>query len=402
MMGTGGISYEEGRIGRGGRLSYTSPVNSCLFPCTILPILRDRYHRRNMALNHPYRRFQIPSNAPFELKPSHGKGWGAFATRPIKRGDVILREGPLFSIRKPHEDITEADVRAALEQLSPAEQQQFMSIRDNAQRPFARMELALVNNSFRLSESPEAHGLFPLYSRLNHSCIPNTKGPGSELELKEGVMTCHALCDISAGEEILITYNQHFGCWTRAERHRQLGFVCHCPACEIGTPFQALSDMRRTLIRGLQYLTLGVDFGPSPASPASPASPLIVDSKLKAAAEALAIPISTRLIADLLLFCLRDAEGILDDFHIKRNLPGMKFVASLFRDQSSERIAKCAMARETWPEKFCVACGLYGRKDAHDPAYPFVFKGARALMRLRASGVPGPFRLSTLHEVREC
>jgi hypothetical protein len=56
-----------------------------------------------------------------EMKPSPGKGWGAFATRRIERGAMILREKPLFVIRKPHEEITEEDVWAAFQQLIPSE-----------------------------------------------------------------------------------------------------------------------------------------------------------------------------------------------------------------------------------------------------------------------------------------
>ncbi|KAJ5965108.1 uncharacterized protein N7479_004984 [Penicillium vulpinum] len=37
-----------------------------------------------MSANHPYRSLQLPPDAPFELKPSPGKGWGAFATKRIR------------------------------------------------------------------------------------------------------------------------------------------------------------------------------------------------------------------------------------------------------------------------------------------------------------------------------
>ena len=75
-----------------------------------------------------YRSLHVPSDAPFELKPSSGKGWSAFATRRIERGAMILREKPLFVIRKPHEEITEEDVWAAFQQLIPSEKQQFLGL----------------------------------------------------------------------------------------------------------------------------------------------------------------------------------------------------------------------------------------------------------------------------------
>jgi SET domain-containing protein len=59
----------------------------------------------------------VPSDAPFELKPSPRKGWGAFAIRRIERGAMILKEKPLFVIRKPHKEITEEDIWAVFQQL---------------------------------------------------------------------------------------------------------------------------------------------------------------------------------------------------------------------------------------------------------------------------------------------
>lgn len=62
-----------------------------------------------------YRQLRIPADAPFELKPSPGKGWGGFATRHIKKGSVILREKALFTIANPNRfDITDEDVLRGL------------------------------------------------------------------------------------------------------------------------------------------------------------------------------------------------------------------------------------------------------------------------------------------------
>jgi hypothetical protein len=310
----------------------------------------------------------MPSDAPFELKPSPGKGWGAFATRRIERGAMILREKPLFVIRKPHEEITEEDVWAAFQQLIPSEKQQFLSLRDNASRPFTHMTQACAENSFAISNSirpqandPPIHGLFLLHSRFNHSCIPNSKVPITG----EEIIASFATRDIVAGEEITFCYNTDFECRTRHERHQALRFVCDCKACLTDTPFQQLSDMRRTLIRGLQYLTLGVDLN---GQKQGSASPIIVDSKLKKTAEDFSIPLSARLIYNLLVMCLLEEEGLLDDFMVERFNPGLLQITALFQTGSNARIARQAMAQETWQEKFCVAFGLYGRGDVADHA----------------------------------
>jgi hypothetical protein len=271
---------------------------------------------------------------------------------------LILREKPLFVIRKPPEEITEHELWAVFHQLAPREKQQFMCLRDNASRPFSSMTDALAENSFRISKSPPAHGMFLLHSRFNHSCIPNSKIPETSTE----TIQSFAIRDIVPGEEITFCYNTDFEYRTARDRHRELRFMCDCRACLIGTPFQQLSDMRRTLIRGLQYLMRGVDLdGQRHGS-----SPIIVDRNLKRVAEDLSIPISSRLIYQLLTMILVDDEGLLDDFRLERMKPGILPVSKWFRTDSNVTIARRAIAQETWLGKFCVASTLFGRGDEAD------------------------------------
>lgn len=167
------------------------------------------------------------------------------------------------------------------------------------------------------------------------------------------------------GEEITFCYNPDFECSNRYERHQTLRFACDCKACLPETPFQQLSDMRRTFMRGLQYLTLGVDLnGQRQVS----TSPIIVDSNLKKAAEDFRIPLSARLIYDLLGMFLLEEEGLLDDFMVERIYPGIMNIASFFQTESIASIARLAMTQKTLLEKFCMALRLYGRADVADHA----------------------------------
>ncbi|KAF2460037.1 hypothetical protein BDY21DRAFT_316868 [Lineolata rhizophorae] len=333
-----------------------------------------------MSQNHPYRSFEVPSNAPFELKPSPGKGWGAFSTTKIDRGAVILKEKPLFVIRKPHEQITEEDVWTAFQHLAPSAKQHFLNLRDNACGPFTHMTKAFAENSFEVSNrtwlgasiSP-VHGLFLLHSRFNHSCIPNSKIPTNSDE----IVTSFATRDIMAGEEITFCYNDDFECRNRHERHQALRFACNCKACLIGTPFQQLSDIRRTLIRGLNYLTHGVDVNGQRQE--GPTSPIIVDRELKKAAENFCIPLSSRLIYELLVAYLLEEEGLLDDLRLERLNPTLWQITGSFHTESNASIARLAMKQKSWLEKFCMAFGLYGRADVADHV---VSKGLRMLRGL--------------------
>lgn len=309
----------------------------------------------------------MPGNAPFELNPSPGKGWGAFATRRIKQGATILREKPLFVIRKPHQQITEEDVRTAFQHLTPSAKHHFLHLRDDACVPFTYMSEAFAENSFEINSiGPQAkispgHGLLLLLSRFNHSCVPNSMVPITNDE----IITIFATRDIMPGEEITFCYNTDFECRNRYERHQALRFICDCKACLPGTPFQQLSDMRRTFLRGLQYLQRGVDLN---GQKQDSTSPIIVDPDLKKAAEDFRIPLSSRLIYGLLVLCLLDEEELLDDLTAERLYPGILQLVTVFSDEEPRCIARLAVTQKTWLEKFWTAFRLYGRTDAADHA----------------------------------
>lgn len=308
----------------------------------------------------------MPANAPITLKPSPGRGWGAFATKEIKQGAIILREDPLFIIWKPHQEISGDDVWGAFQRLKPFEKQQFLLLRDNGSQHFDRMERAFAENSFALldssmsqTKSGMSHGLYLLHSRLNHSCIPNSKIP----ETCGPSIASYAMRDIAAGEEVTFCYNPGFECRIRCERHRVLGFTCTCEACAIGTPFHQLSELRRTLIRGLQYLTLGVDLvGKNQGSTFS----IIFDSELKRKAESRSIPLTSRLIYNVLSVLLIEQEGLLDAFLLERWEPGILHLVTMFATTSNIRIAQHAMAQKSWLKKFCIVFKLYGCADESD------------------------------------
>ncbi|KFY82379.1 hypothetical protein V498_08613, partial [Pseudogymnoascus sp. VKM F-4517 (FW-2822)] len=243
-----------------------------------------------MSQPHPYLSLQLPPNTPFELKLSPDKGWGAFATRPIPTGTLILQEAPLFIISKPHTEIIETDISNAVKQLALHEIEQFDRLRYNGGQRFTHLTHACAENSFSLPKPSgvQHHGFFVLLSRLNHSCMPNSNIPDTNIE--GDVIACFATRDIAVGEEITFCYNEDFACRTRQERHRALRFMCACSACEASPSAQELSDLRRRLMRGLHYLTHGEDTvcGLGMESTA----PVISDARLRAAGEDFKTPIS--------------------------------------------------------------------------------------------------------------
>ncbi|KGO68388.1 hypothetical protein PITC_070130 [Penicillium italicum] len=320
-----------------------------------------------------YHRLEVPAEVPFELRPSPGKGWGAFATRRIDRGALILSEKPTFIIRRSHTEITDYHIAMAFQQLSPGQKAQFLILRDNGASCFTSLNEAFAKNSFNINsnlDEPESHGLFPLHSRFNHSCLPNSKVPTVSGE----VISSFATRDIDVGEEINFCYNTDFECRTRYERHQALRFTCDCMACLPGTPFQRLSDMRRRLIRGLQYLARGVDLDGQRQSSHS----IIVDSTMKFVAETFSITLSSRFIYALLSIFFLEEEGLLDDFLDARLKPSLTQTVQLFKSESNQSIVDLAMKQNTWVKKLEVALRLYGREDAAD------YEVTLALRRLRS------------------
>ncbi|KAG0156773.1 hypothetical protein PDIDSM_3954 [Penicillium digitatum] len=324
-----------------------------------------------MSASHPYLRLEVPDEAPFELRPSLGKGWGVFATRRIDRGALILSEKPTFIIRRSHTDITDYHIAMAFQQLSPSQKAHFLLLRDNGPSCLTSMNKAFAENSFNVTsdlDEPEAHGLFPLHSRFNHSCIPNCKVPTVSRE----VISSFATRDIEVGEEINLCYYSDFECRTRYERHQALGFTCDCRACLPGTTFQQLSELRRRLIRGLQYLARGVDLYGQRQSHS-----IIVDSTMKFVAETFSITLSARLIYALLSIFFLEEEGLLDDFMDAKLRPSLTKTVQLFKSETNRGVVGLAMEQNTWVQKLQVAFRLYGQEDAAD------YEVSLALRKLR-------------------
>ncbi|KAJ6183861.1 hypothetical protein N7519_005162 [Penicillium mononematosum] len=320
-----------------------------------------------MSANHPYHRLQLPPDVSFEVKPSPGRGWGAFATKPIKRGSLILWEKALFVIPKSTPEVMEVDVLTAFSQLSPKEKTQFLLLRDNGSKEFKSWFDVLAENCFSSADDSPAYGLYTLSSRFNHSCVPTARFPTTS----EPFIELHATKDIEAGEEIRFCYDPDLKANTKYERHQFLGFVCDCRACLPGTSFQASSGLRRRLIRGLLYITRGVDLdGKVQISQ----SPLIVDPKVKAVAEARNIPLTSRMVLHLLTVVLLEEEGLLDDWAVKIIEPGVVKPVALFLSEYNHEIGELALTRDTWLKKLQVAFELYGRADPADKIITRMFQ----------------------------
>jgi hypothetical protein len=191
----------------------------------------------------------------FRIANAAHKGLGAFAMQPLHRGDFILAESPLFTVRNDSGDIDQRAVLSAVNGLSPDLLQQYDSLKNvhDSTGRFADPLMGIFStNSFAMDE--DKAGIFVQASRFNHSCSPNARYSWNP-EIKR--FNIYALRDIAVGDEILVSYLSSRNVYgsTRAARQARLlpryGFSCACVACALQGPAAAASDRRRTEVADL-------------------------------------------------------------------------------------------------------------------------------------------------------
>ncbi|KAI7970079.1 hypothetical protein EIK77_001469 [Talaromyces pinophilus] len=176
-----------------------------------------------------------------EVRDSPGKGLGIFAKANIPRGTRILAESSLIKFNE-NEQPTAKTIMQAFESLSPSQQESYLELHNYACDLDKQILESQTGQTW--DELPEMHqrvlGIYTansfgsihlLASRFNHSCLPNTTHLYNPTLDKE---TFHTIQDISAGEELLISYMDGSN-WVKSKRQEYLqkwGFECNCPACE--------------------------------------------------------------------------------------------------------------------------------------------------------------------------
>ena len=157
------------------------------------------------------------SNKVYRSLSIPGKGIGMIAEKNIKKGEMILEELPvLYYEYEEHLDtlydykafskfkslsIKQKEAVMKLENSRPNVGKDFPSLSESFKKDveFKKWSGIMVTNQARLLEN--ARGLFLIFSRFNHSCVPNLnyETTGSNIKL-------FAIRDISKGEELCISY----------------------------------------------------------------------------------------------------------------------------------------------------------------------------------------------------
>ncbi|GAA5866344.1 hypothetical protein JCM1840_004091 [Sporobolomyces johnsonii] len=199
-------------------------------------------------------RIEPTSNTPdFYLASSPGRQIGLFASRTLRRGELILSESPLLTVSY------RSAISSAVAALPSDAQSAFYAL-SNAYKDEEPEPGIFDTNGFSLSSasssSPPSFGIFPLTSRLNHSCVPNVKASYDPLSRR---MRTHVLRTIDPGEELFTAYlgrRDLYGlesCRRRERLKKGWNFDCRCEVCaatataDEGAQMEASDRRRRRL-----------------------------------------------------------------------------------------------------------------------------------------------------------
>ncbi|USW53756.1 Putative SET domain-containing protein [Septoria linicola] len=239
----------------------------------------------------------------FELRPTPGKGIGAFATRFIAARTNIMVERPLMTLNKPEYAVREADVLQAYKQLSSADKKIFDSARhDSEHGPNCKCKLGVLFGNIFSSSSLDRPSLYPIASRFNHACNPNVIMLSPPKRVSERYHTIRAVRDVDQGEELTFSYLTELEFLTSEERKVSLqgaGFECICAHCSFPAPERLVSDMRRCMLRYLHFWPREKDVGDLEMEP----SLNVLNSKADAR-------LLSNGVYSLLYAILMEAEGI--------------------------------------------------------------------------------------------
>jgi len=192
---------------------------------------------------------------PFAIEDFIEKGKGLVANRNIKFGEKILTEMPLLIIENNSQSSFDNwcnYVVNLVESLSKEKLKKFLYLGDNeffnktseflylkGVRKFSEECVQYIRivrtNGINIDEAGNRTGIFNNFSRINHSCAPNSVR--NIISDKSGEMSVIAARDIQMGEEITIKYfDLETASLLKSSRKMKLlnwGFDCHCDICDL-------------------------------------------------------------------------------------------------------------------------------------------------------------------------
>ncbi|KAJ0147366.1 SET domain-containing protein 5 [Colletotrichum tanaceti] len=178
----------------------------------------------------------------FEVAEVPGKGYGLVATRPIRRGEVILRESASMLIdyaafmHVPMSQMKKLQAHG-IDLLPFHHRSQWLNMSSHGFQGdhLSMVDKILITNSFDVEmddamRDDDFYAVFVNTSRMNHDCRPNIDYWFDPRTLTQRTT---AIRDIIPGEELTLSYIDPMQ--TRADRRERLlttwGFNCSCNHC---------------------------------------------------------------------------------------------------------------------------------------------------------------------------
>jgi hypothetical protein len=197
-------------------------------------------------------------SSPFAIHPSAAlqNGEGAFATRDIQRGDLILSEKPIFSTPTDvPEPLKYISIEAAVRDLSPTDLDSYLSLQNSHDKcPCFPNPLVGIFGTNSFTVANDDSGICLRASRFNHSCSPNAR---FSFNSNTGELRIFALGTIPHGEEIFVAYISSRRLYGNPRRSRQAilrtryHFTCACSICSLPEAESKMSDARRQKVKEL-------------------------------------------------------------------------------------------------------------------------------------------------------
>ena len=177
-------------------------------------------------------------------------GEGVFASRVIRRGDLILSERPILrtpaNVPKRFHCIS---IEAAVRNLSPAHLNHYLSLQNShTDCECSHDPLIGIYTTNACEFSDYEAGVYQKASKFNHSCSPNAR---PWFNSDTGEIRIHALDTIRLGEEIFFMYLNTRDFYSQPRRLRQTyllagyHFTCACSACSLSEAESKMNDARR-------------------------------------------------------------------------------------------------------------------------------------------------------------
>ena len=184
-------------------------------------------------------------------------GEGAFASRDIQKGELILSERPIVCLPAPvPEPLRRISIEAVVRNLSPINLDSYLSLQhlhDTCSSSGNPLLDIFDTNAFCVSN--DELGVYLRALRFNHSCCPNAYCEFNSNRPRE--LRIRALCTIPRGKEIFISYVSRRCLFGSPRRSRQAvldseyHFTCVCSVCSLPEAESKRSDARRQRINEL-------------------------------------------------------------------------------------------------------------------------------------------------------